>query len=91
MRAGFELYRAFERDGEDNRQPLQRNGPLKIPVLAVWGALSNSGPLLRDMMNEVADDVTGVEIARSGHWIPEETPTALTSALLDFLNVPSPN
>lgn len=88
MRAGFELYRAFERDAEDNREALQRNGKLTIPVLAVWGAISNSGPLLEDMMDEVADKATGAEIERTGHWIPEENPAAFTAALLEFLNAP---
>jgi pimeloyl-ACP methyl ester carboxylesterase len=54
-------------------------------VLAAWGALSNSGPLLREMMEEVAHTVTGVEIAQAGHWIPEENPAALTAALLELL------
>jgi pimeloyl-ACP methyl ester carboxylesterase len=85
MRAAFELYRAFERDGADNQDALRRNGKLTIPVLAAWGALSNSGPLLREMMEEVANTVTGVEIAQAGHWIPEENPTALTAALLELL------
>ena len=32
MRAGFELYRAFDRDSEDNRVTLKRTGELAIPV-----------------------------------------------------------
>jgi pimeloyl-ACP methyl ester carboxylesterase len=86
MRAAFELYRAFERDGADNQDALRRNGKLVIPVLAAWGAISNSGPVLRDMMEEVANDVTGVEIANAGHWIPEENPGALVAALLNLLS-----
>lgn len=86
MRAAFELYRAFEQDGRDNHEALRQNGKLAIPVLATWGAISNSGPLLRDMMEDVATDVTGVEIAQAGHWIPEENPSALTAALLDLLS-----
>ncbi|KAA6460460.1 alpha/beta hydrolase [Acidobacteria bacterium AB60] len=85
MRAGFELYRAFEQDSEDNRRSLERNGKLKIPTLAVWGAISNSGPLLGQMMNEVADDVTGVQIERAAHWIPEENPTVLAQEVIQFL------
>lgn len=86
MRAGFELYRAFAQDASDNQELLRRNGKLTIPVLAAWGAISNSGPQLRDMMEEVAENVTGVEIADAGHWIPEENPAALTSALIELLN-----
>jgi hypothetical protein len=50
MRTGFELYRAFDRDAEDNRAALARNGGLTIPVLAVGGASSTSGPLVEEMM-----------------------------------------
>lgn len=44
MRAGFELYRAFERDAVDNCEALRRNGKLTIPVFAIAGAISNSRP-----------------------------------------------
>ncbi len=85
MRAGFELYRAFEQDGEDNRAILRQNGKLTIPTLAVWGEISNSGPLLEEMIREVADDVTGVQIEGTAHWIAEENPSALVENLLKFL------
>lgn len=85
MRAGFELYRAFDRDGEDNREALRRNGKLTIPVMVVAGAISNSGPLLPGMMEEVAERVTAVTIPRTGHWIPEENPEGLLERVLEFL------
>lgn len=59
MRAGFELYRAFDQDAEDNREALRRNGKLAIPVLAIGGAISTSGAVVEEMMREVADDATG--------------------------------
>lgn len=85
MRAGFELYRAFDRDGIDNKELLQRNGKLTIPVLAVSGAISNSGPLLEGMMREVASDVKATRVPATGHWIPEEEPNATSALLLDFV------
>jgi pimeloyl-ACP methyl ester carboxylesterase len=85
MRAGFELYRAFERDASDNRDALRRNGKLTIPVLAVGGEISNSGAVLEEMMREVAHDVTAIRIPRTAHWIAEEDPRTLTTALLEFL------
>jgi pimeloyl-ACP methyl ester carboxylesterase len=85
MRAGFELYRAFEQDASDNREILRRNGRLTIPVLAIGGEISNSGPLLEEMMREVADDVTALRIPATAHWIAEENPKALTSALREFV------
>jgi pimeloyl-ACP methyl ester carboxylesterase len=85
MRAGFELYRAFDRDADDNRNALAQNGKLTVPVLAVGGAISTSGPIVEAMMREVAERVTGLRVAGSAHWVPEENPAALTSALLAFL------
>ncbi len=85
MRAGFELYRAFERDAEDNREALKRNGKLKIPVLAIWGSISNSGPMLEEMMRELADDVSGLNIPNTAHWIAEENPSGLVESLINFL------
>jgi pimeloyl-ACP methyl ester carboxylesterase len=85
MRAGFELYRAFDRDAADNRVALARNGKLTVPVLAVGGEISTSGPLVEEMMREVAGDVTGVRIPRTSHWVAEENPADLVRALLDFL------
>jgi pimeloyl-ACP methyl ester carboxylesterase len=90
MRAGFELYRAFDQDAEHNREARKRNGKLAVPVLAVGGATSTSGPLVEEMMREVAENVTAVRVPQCAHWIPEENPTALTAALLEFFEPASP-
>jgi pimeloyl-ACP methyl ester carboxylesterase len=87
MRAGFELYRAFDRDSEDNRAPLKRAGKLTIPVLAVGGAVSTTGPLMGEMMCEVAENVGEFRVPRTGHWIAEENPDALMERLRPFLKV----
>ena len=84
MRAGFELYRAFDRDAEDNRAALRRNGKLTIPVLAMGGATSTSGPLVEEMMREVAENVAGLRVPGTAHWIAEENPQAFISAVLEF-------
>jgi pimeloyl-ACP methyl ester carboxylesterase len=84
MRAGFELYRAFDRDAEDNRAALARNGKLTVPVLAMGGEISTSGALVEEMMREVAEDVTGVRVPRTAHWVPEENPEAFVRAVVDF-------
>jgi pimeloyl-ACP methyl ester carboxylesterase len=85
MRAGFEVYRAFDQDARDNREALERNGRLTVPVLAVGGAMSTSGPLVEEMMREVAENVTGAIIPGTAHWVPEEQPAAFAEALLAFL------
>lgn len=83
MRAGFEVYRAFEQDVRDNRELMRRR--LTMPVLAIGGEHSTSGPLVEQMMREVADDVTGVVVPGSAHWVPEENPDFLLEHLMGFL------
>jgi pimeloyl-ACP methyl ester carboxylesterase len=36
------------------------------------------------MMREVAEDVVGVRVPKTAHWIPEENPQAFVSAVLEF-------
>jgi pimeloyl-ACP methyl ester carboxylesterase len=36
-------------------------------------------------MRDVADNVTGLRMPKSGHWIAEENPSAFTEGLLKFL------
>jgi pimeloyl-ACP methyl ester carboxylesterase len=85
MRAGFEVCRAFDQDIQDNRDALERNGKLTIPVSAMGGAASTTGPLMEAMMREAADDGTPDRIQNAGHWIAEENPSMFLSELLKFL------
>jgi pimeloyl-ACP methyl ester carboxylesterase len=85
MRAGFETYRSFDQDARANRDAVERNGKLTIPVLAVWGEISNTGPGVEAMMHEVAEHVAGFQVAASAHWIAEENPEAFAAGLLQFL------
>ena len=85
MRAGFETYRAFDQDIADNREWLKHNGKLTVPVLAVFAAVSNSGPLVEEMMRDVAANVTGFCVPESAHWIAEENPKVFMEGLLTFL------
>jgi pimeloyl-ACP methyl ester carboxylesterase len=84
IRAGMEVYRAFEQDAAENRAALERDGKLTMPVLAVGGAISTTGQLMESMMREVADNVTALLIPGVGHWIPEEQPRLLAQALHEF-------
>lgn len=83
MRAGFELYRAFARDAEDNKDFI-RNGQLKMPVLAATGEGSHFTKIMSGMMEEVAERWEHVVIGHSGHWIPEENPEELVAHMLTF-------
>jgi pimeloyl-ACP methyl ester carboxylesterase len=84
IRAGMEVYRAFDQDVAENRAALERDGKLTVPVLAIGGAISTTGSLMEPMMREVADNVTAVLIPDAGHWIPEEQPRVLVRAIDEF-------
>lgn len=73
LRAGFDLYRAFEQDAEDTRAALGQGGRITVPVLAFTGQLSRFGDVIDDMAGELADQHTVAEIARTGHGWPRRT------------------
>ncbi|MFE6554588.1 alpha/beta fold hydrolase [Streptomyces sp. NPDC057746] len=85
MRAGLELFRAFEKDADDNRRVLSENGKLKMPVLGLGGTASFFLPVAEKMISEVAENVTVRPIEDSGHWIAEEQPETLLRRLHEFI------
>jgi pimeloyl-ACP methyl ester carboxylesterase len=85
MRAGFEVYRAFDQDVQDNHDALKRNGKLATRILAVFGSISSTGSRVEEMIREVAHNVTGLCVSNAPHWIAEENPEAFASGLLRFL------
>lgn len=82
LRAGLAPYRAITLSVSQNRA-LSEQGRLAIPLLAVsagQGSIADMATPLR----QFADDVSGVTIGNSGHFIPDEQPAALASALAAF-------
>lgn len=84
MRAGFELYRAFDRDGEDNRAWLKKNGRLCMPVLGLGGSSSFFVSIAKPMLKEVAKSAVVESIPNCGHWIAEENSQFFTERVLAF-------
>ncbi|WP_227245357.1 alpha/beta fold hydrolase [Paraburkholderia caribensis] len=82
LRAGLAFYRAVSRSAAQNRI-LKERGMLKMPVLAV-SADQGSIPDMAGPLRAFADDVKGVTIRHSGHFIPEEQPVALAQELTQF-------
>jgi len=85
MRAGFDLYRAFEQDAEDIRVALDAHGKLTIPCLGLYGkaSLLHAGAA-QEVGDAVAENVTVEGIAGSGHWIAEENPEDVIATVLRF-------
>lgn len=82
MRAGFEVFRAFEQDAGDF-EALART-TLKMAMLVLAGEKA-SGESLITQGRLAAENVEGVVVKDSGHWLMEEAPDQVIPRLLSFL------
>jgi pimeloyl-ACP methyl ester carboxylesterase len=82
MRAGFEVFRAFEQDARDFAGFAQTK--LKMPMLVLSGEKAG-GQFLIDQGRLVDDNVEGVIVKGSGHWLINEAPDQVIPKLLSFL------
>jgi pimeloyl-ACP methyl ester carboxylesterase len=80
LRGSFEFYRALDFAESEQRKTRR----LTMPVLAIGGS-EGTGDAAANTMKLVADDVQSVVIPGSGHWVAEEAPDELLSALTAFL------
>jgi pimeloyl-ACP methyl ester carboxylesterase len=83
MRAGFEYFRAFERDAEDFAKMGATR--LSMPFLVLSGEKAG-GAFLIEQTKLVASDVNGQVVQGSGHWLMEEAPETVIPAIVDFIN-----
>src|ERR671915_1348133 len=77
MRAGFEYYRAIPQDAIQNENYSKTN--LTMPVLALGAGYipafgGNPNTAAENGMKMLAQNVTGIIVPNSGHFIPEEQP-----------------
>jgi pimeloyl-ACP methyl ester carboxylesterase len=79
----FAQFAAFRQDAVDNQKFLAE-GKLKMPVLAIGGEKS-FGIGFANEIEFAADNVRALSIKDSGHWLMEEQPEAVMSAILAFL------
>jgi pimeloyl-ACP methyl ester carboxylesterase len=82
MRAGFEIFRAFDQDARDFSGFAKTK--LTMPMLVLTGEKA-SGEFLIQQGRLVADNVEGVVIKGSGHWLVDEAPAQTIPRLVDFL------
>jgi pimeloyl-ACP methyl ester carboxylesterase len=81
MRAGFEVFRAFEQDARDFAGFAKTK--LKMPMLVLSGEKA-SGEFLIQQGRLVADKVDGAVIKGSGHWLMDEAPDQVIPRLVSF-------
>lgn len=82
MRAGFEYFKNFEKDAADFAA--LSASKLTMPMLVLSGEKAG-GTFLIDQGRLVANNVQGVVVKGSGHWLMEEAPGQVIPALLSFL------
>jgi pimeloyl-ACP methyl ester carboxylesterase len=83
MRAGFEVFRAFEQDAKDFAEFAQNK--LTVPMLVLTGEKA-SGNFLIEQARLVDSNVEGVVIKGSGHWLIDEAPKQVIPQLVSFIN-----
>ncbi|HEY2629760.1 MAG TPA: alpha/beta hydrolase [Usitatibacter sp.] len=81
MKAGMEVFRNFDQDAKDNAQFAKTK--LKMPMLVLSGEKSGKD-LLIGQGRMVADNVEGVIITGSGHWLVDEAPDQVIPKLVAF-------
>jgi pimeloyl-ACP methyl ester carboxylesterase len=88
MRCAFGVYRAFEKDKEENREWVGSEGKCRVPSLVVSGEMSRH----RGEAREMALEVTEREILEEGvvkgaaHYLAEENPSGFVEVVLPFLD-----
>jgi pimeloyl-ACP methyl ester carboxylesterase len=83
MAAGMEVFRTFPKDAEDFAGFAKTK--LTMPMLVLSGEKAG-GPFLIEQGRMVADNVEGVLVKGSGHWLMEEAPGQVIPKLVEFLN-----
>jgi len=83
LHAGFEMYRAFDLDAEENQKSL--SSKLNIPLLAIGGEHSRMKNFVSEQFQEVAEQLTWKTAPGSGHYIPEEAPDWLAKTIIEFI------
>jgi pimeloyl-ACP methyl ester carboxylesterase len=81
MAAGFEVFRAFEQDAKDFAELSKTK--LKMPMLVLSGEKAG-GQFLIDQGRLVDDNVEGVIVTGSGHWLMDEAPGQVIPKLVSF-------
>ncbi len=83
IKAGMEVFKAFPTDASDFAAFAKTK--LKMPLLVLSGEKAG-GTFLIEQGKMVADNVEGVLVPGSGHWLMEEAPDQVIPKLVEFLN-----
>lgn len=85
MRCGFDVYRAFHKDAEENRAKLKEVGKCPVPCQTLNGSGSFLAGIAQEQAEEMYTNVSTATVEGSGHWCAEENPPDFTKKVLDFV------
>ena len=85
IRAGLEVYRAFEKDAEENRNWVAEHGKVKVPSLLMNGEKFMLAQSAEGMAKEYHEGAEMVTIEEAAHYIAEENPEAFVKGVLEFV------
>ncbi|KAM0174610.1 hypothetical protein ACHAPF_005977 [Botrytis cinerea] len=83
MRAGFDLYRAFHQDAEDNLRML-KGGKCKVPSMSLMGEKSFLATIANQQNEQMYETTSSASVPGSGHWCAEENPAGFVEAVLKW-------
>jgi pimeloyl-ACP methyl ester carboxylesterase len=87
MRCAFGVYRAFEKDAEENREWIKARGKCQVPTMILSGEFSRHLEEAHDMALEVArsEVVEQGIVEDAAHYLAEESPSGFVETVLPFL------
>jgi pimeloyl-ACP methyl ester carboxylesterase len=87
LRCAFGVYRAFEKDAEENRAWIEAEGKCHVPTMIVSGDSSRHLDEAREMALEVTQEEVLQQSVVEGaaHYLAEESPGGFVEAVLPFL------
>ena len=68
----------------EQTEPL-RTRKLTLPLTGIGGERSRGADLMREMLQTVAENVTGITAPGAGHFVPEERPDVIINSVLAAL------
>ncbi|KAF5658978.1 haloacetate dehalogenase [Fusarium heterosporum] len=87
LRCGFNVYREFVKDSEENSEWVVKHGKCKVRALGLNGKECHFSKVAEQMMEEVHEKGTFsvASVPKSGHYIAEENPEEFVRLVVDFV------
>ncbi|KAK5119688.1 hypothetical protein LTR85_007264 [Meristemomyces frigidus] len=87
MRCGLNVYRAFEKDAEDNKHFLAEHGKCGVPTMVMSGEHSRHRAEAEEMVLEVtkSEKVEVGIVGDAAHYLAEENPHGFAETVLGFI------